>query len=198
MDTPTPFVNARLLHYSKGSVIVAPGIDIPQKAFLIVAGSVRQCDTQVNGSEITLNVYHPGSVLALTWTVAQQPNKYYFIAENDVTIRSIPAQEYRDYLQNNPEASYQLLHNLARGFDGIFSRLATGVTNDAESRILNEVAIEFQRNPQGDAEGKYITLEIQNLARRSGLARETVSRTITKLCAKNVIERTGNKIRYRT
>ncbi len=179
--------------YPERSVLIQPGIIT--KAWLIEEGIVRQYDVLPNGSQITLNIYKPGAVLSLSWVLHDQPNRYFFVAETDVKARKIPIETYRTYLKTSNEVSFQLLTRLSSGFDGLFDRIVSQGQGDAKSRVLTELKIHLARFGQIDENGPYLTISVKDLATRTGLARETVSRMLAQLNRKGTISRTGTCIR---
>ena len=70
-------------------------------------------------------------------------------------------------------------------------RLARAMEGSAENRILQELVIMRSRFFEG---GKEIAVTDTDLAVKTGLARETVSRTLKKLDAEGVIRSRRGKI----
>lgn len=178
------FSGAQTHHFSAGEHLVQP-LEGQDYAWLIVSGLVRQYDILPNGSELTLNIYKPDSILALTWLLGESDNHFFFEAISPVTIKKIQKLHFQQYLQEHPDYALDILQKLAHGLDGMFKRLSANSYHDAEARILNEITL------QGLRFGTQSPISITVLAKRTGLARETVSRTIKKLLAEQRICRTG-------
>jgi CRP-like cAMP-binding protein len=182
-----------IVHFLERALLLKPG-DTP-KAWFIESGIVRQYDILPNGSQITLNIYKPGSVLALAWILHDHENRYYFVAETSVSVRHLPPTVYRDYLQQSNEASYALLERVSSGFEGLFERIVSQGQGDARSRVLTELKIQIARFGTSDHKGPFVSIGVNELAVRTGLARETVSRLLGRLVRQGVISRTGTVIR---
>jgi CRP/FNR family transcriptional regulator len=174
--------------FADHQLIARPG-NRPTKAWLVCRGVVHQYDVKASGELITLNVYKPGAVLSLQWVFHDTDNQFFYEAVGKVELRAVSTELYRRFLQHNPEEAYALLSRLASGMDGLFARVAAISNNDAAIRLLNEMKLEQARFGE-------IRLTVLELAARSGLARETVSRTLKKLQQDKIIERQGRTITF--
>lgn len=193
MELPEVFENARIVKFERDSIFLEPD-EGDKYAWYILSGIVRQYLILDDGSEYSLNLYKSGSVLSLTWIFGNNPNYYFFQALTDVSVARLPVKTYRNYLDQHPHEALTTLKRLSSGLDGFFTRLATNSKNDARARILNEVQIESMRfNANGS-----VPLTTQRLANRTGLARETVSRTVTKLIDERILVKTNNGIALRS
>lgn len=194
-SAPKPFQSSEDIRLTKNVVLVGAELLRPMYAWLVVEGTIKQYDIRPNGSEVIVNIYRPGAVLALTWLLGDSTNHFFFAAETNAVVKKIPAKQYKEYLQDNPSAAFEVLSKISKGFDGIFSRLAVNSNNDALSRVLHELSIEIIRFGTCDADGVYVQISVQKLADRTGLARETVSRSLARLATDKKITRNKNKIR---
>jgi CRP-like cAMP-binding protein len=85
-------------------------------------------------------------------------------------------------MRDNPDVMYDLLARLYRGMDGLFGRIVHLMSGTAKSRLVYELIIECRRFGVTQADGSLLlTANEQDLAARSGLSRETVSREMGKL-----------------
>lgn len=184
---PEPFTAAPDQKFKRGAMLIQAS-DQPDDAWLITDGYVRQFDFLPNGSEFSLNIYRPGALLALTWLYGGVPNHHCYEALTGVTVKRIKKEEYRAYIQLHPNEAITILERLSRGLDGMFSRITANSQNDAVARILNEIRIDSNRFPGDDDRALTSTM----LAKRTGLARETVSRNISRLISDGTIKRVGH------
>lgn len=169
--------------------VARPG-ETPSHTLFVVKGKIRQFDTRPNGTEVTLNIYGRGALVALPWIFKPGPTMYSFRAMEDTIVIEIPIAVAREWLENDPTLSYETLSRLVRGFEGMYSRLLTHSGNDALDRIMTEIIIESRRFGVAQDGGVFIKLSSSELATRTGLARETASRMLSQMAADGLISRT--------
>ena len=162
----------------KQQIIVRPGED-PSGVYYLVSGRVSQYDISPSGTEVVVNVFKPGAFFPMSWAINRTPNQYFFEASNDAVVRVAPADDAVDFLHREPEVLYDLLSRVYRGSDGLLRRLAHLMGGGARSRLLFEILNAAYRFGEPDDDGAVkILLKEGDLARHSGLARETVNRLI--------------------
>ncbi len=176
--------------YSRDDILVQPGV-IPQ-AFYLVQGIVSQYDIAKNGQKLVVNTYKPGAFISLSCILNNAPSSFFFEASGgQVVVNIAPAVDVYDFLKDNPDVTLDALSRLSRGGDGMMQRLARAMEGDAEARILQELLIIRDRFPESSKETSITDVE---LAARTGLARETVNRTLKRLVIKGNIKSSRGKI----
>lgn len=181
-------LGATLVQYPAGSIVVIPG-ETPKDCFVIEKGSIRQYDIRDNGTELTLNIYKEGSVLTLPWLFHSSPNLYFFQCVSDCVLLRTPRLKLLQEFKKSPELSFETLSRVANGLDGVLNRLSAHSSTGAAQVIMTELSIEATRFGRPHPEGTFVRIRVQDLANRTGLARETVSRTLTDLISKGLILR---------
>lgn len=192
-DIKTLFADGERVALKRGATLLSPG-EGESFAWLISSGSIKQYDIQSNGSAVTVNVYKPGAILSLTWLLGESPNRYFFSALETATLHKIPAETFRTFLSDNPSYALAMLTRLSRGLDGIFMRLSVNSTNDAELRVMTELCLEAARFGRQNGTHVQVKIPTKELAARTGMSPETVSRTLTKLITKGHIGKQGSVI----
>ncbi len=101
----------------------------------------------------------------------------------------MPVENALTFLKDNPDVMLDLLSRLYRGMDGLLGRMVHLMSGTARSRLLYELIVESRRFGEKQSD-KTIKLSINevDLASRTGLSRETVSREMTKLKDKGLIK----------
>lgn len=160
-----------------------------QSVFYIVEGRVSQYDITPNGNEIVVNVFKPGAFFPMSSAINEVNNHYFFEASLKTTVRTAPKADVVQFLQNNPDVLFDLLARVFRGTDGVLRRMAHLMGGDAQSRLIFELLNAAYRfgEPQPDG-STLLTLKESDLARHSGLARETVNRNIHHLKAADLLD----------
>jgi CRP-like cAMP-binding protein len=172
--------------HESGSSLVSVG-DVPEHILYIESGRIKVVDYSPNGTEVVLNVFASPAFVSLSWLFDPLPNRFYYIAADEVRIRRVPQNEVTAFLETRPELALSILKRLARGLDGIMSRLSLHLTARSSRRLALEIMIEAKRFGKTTKDGTVIKVSVSELAARSGLARETASRQLSQLTARQFI-----------
>ncbi len=170
--------------YKKGDVIIFANIKL-ESVYYIESGTVIEYDIASRGTRAILNTFKSGAFFPMASAINKTDTPYFFEASESVQVRKAPSDRVVEFIKNNSDIMYDLLQRTFRGTDGVMERLSEMMQGDAESRVLREIDIIKKRfGSEAADDGSYRLLkkisEI-DLAERTGLARETVSRAIKKL-----------------
>lgn len=179
--------------YESSEIIVHPG-EAPDDMYVLEAGTVHQLDISSAGSEIVLNVFAPPAFLSVFWLFDAVENRFTYKAQERVTAKKIPCKDMQRFLLTHPEFTYDTMRRLVRGLDGFVTRLTHQMYGSAEQKIITELIIEARRFHKHSTTNIALKVGVNDLAARTGLARETVSRNIQKLISSNLIEKSGSTI----
>lgn len=177
----TFFTQFPVKRYDKGQVVFNPGDPIT-KVLYIVKGSVAEYDISPAGNEVVVNVFKTGAFFPMSFAINRLPNEYFFetLAPTDVYVA--PAEDVVAFIKEHPEVMFDLLGRVYRGTDGLLRRMAHLMGGNATTRLLFELSNAVRRYGSYDeAGGATLQLTENDLAKRSGLSRETVNRTMRKL-----------------
>lgn len=166
-----------------------------EHVFYIVEGRVSQYDVTASGNEVVVNVFKPGAFFPMSSAINNTLNHYFFEASTKTVVRAAPAADSVQLLKDNPEVMFDLLSRVYRGTDGILRRMTHLMGGDTNTRLLFELLNAAYRfgDPQRDG-SILIELNEGDLARHSGLARETVNRAIQTLKGKGLLAIGRNSI----
>jgi len=173
--------------FTKGQSLIWHDEDPPGIIYLL-SGTVGQYDINKNGQKIMLNIFKPEAFFPLSWAINHTPNVYFFEALSDVECKIAPAERVVDFLQLNPDIAFDLLGRVFKGTDGLLKRLNEAMTGTARSQLMLELEISTYRFGVPNADGSH-TLKIKTteLATRTGMSRETISRELKKLAEQRII-----------
>jgi len=168
--------------YPKSQILIFAG-ESPEHIFYLTSGKVRQYAITYRGDEIVVNIFKPPAFFPMSWAINRSSNDYFYKTEEPAEVHIVPADDALNFIKENPAVMLDLLSRLYRGMDGLLGRLVHLMSGSAKSRLLYELLIECRRFGKALAGGKKLLLTINesDLAARSGLARETVSREMQKL-----------------
>jgi CRP-like cAMP-binding protein len=195
MDTPIVqnienfFKQYKRLIYKKGEILIQAENN-PSGIFFIKSGMVKQYAISGKGGELVLNIYKPNTFFPMNWAVNKTPNKYYWEAITEVEVWKAPVDEVVTFIKDNPDVIYDLLSRVYRGTDGMLLRMAYLMSGSAYTRLVTEIIIHAKRFGRYKAvpEGSYeIDIAEKDLATRSGMTRETISREMKLLREKGLV-----------
>lgn len=173
--------------FAKGEILIHAGEE-PKGVLYLLEGQVSQYDIAANGNEVVVNVFKPHTFFPMSWAINKTPNRYFFKADSLVMAHQAPAGEAVAFLRREPEVVFDLLSRVYRGTDGLLRRTAHLMGGDARSRLLFEILNAANRfGSQGRDGATTVPLNEGELAKRSGLARETVSRAMQSLKVEGLV-----------
>lgn len=163
--------------------------------YFILEGWVKIRTYNLDGKEVTLNIIGRGEIFGEMAAMDKMPRSTDAIALTKTLIGRIPAEDFVNLIKTEPLAGVRLVQLMAKRLRQVNRRLQLREASSI-SRVAD--AILFLVEGQGTESDK--GTEIPNLPHReisslSGLARETVTRVLTKLEKKGLIERDADSMR---
>lgn len=192
--TVDSFFSAYPTHaYKKGELLVRVD-DQPLGVMYLTKGSVKVYAISHKGEEVIVNIFKPDSFFPLSWAISDLKNSYYFEALESVVLRRAPKEAVVQFLKKNPDVMFDLLTRMYRGIDGLLVKMTYLMGEGAYVRLVGELLISARRF--GLFTGVYCSLKLteRELAARTGLTRETVSRQVHELKKKKLLEITRDAI----
>ena len=163
--------------------------DWGSSVYFILDGWVKIRTYNLDGKEVTLNILGRGELFGEMAPLDEVPRSTDVITLVPTVIGSVPASDFVHLLNTQPLAGIRLSQLMARRLRQVNRRLRLR-ESDSTSRVADIIL--FLADGQGKSgQGG---LEIPNLPHRelsslSGLARETVTRVLSKLEKKGLIVR---------
>lgn len=174
--------------YPKGQILVFAD-ESPEHIYYITKGRVRMYDVSYRGDEIVVNIFKPPAFFPMSWAINRSDNSFFYKTETETELHIVPADAALEFLRDNPDVVFDLLSRVYRGMDGLLGRMVHLMSGTARSRLIYELIIECRRFAKPDDSGRCeIAISEVDLAARSGLSRETVSREIRKLKDRGWVE----------
>lgn len=188
--TPHP-----LLTYKKGEMILRAD-DSPYGVSYIEKGVVRQYLINGAGESFVLQFYRPGAFFPMTWVINDTPNRYFFEAATEVTIRRAPKEDLRTFLDDNPVVLKDFLERLLHGVTGLWSRIEQLVLDSAYAKTILLILYYAEKFGMKDVKG--VALELspthKEISAWIGTTRETASLQIEVLKKKKLLVSRGRQL----
>ena len=169
--------------------------DWGNSVYFILEGWVKIRTYNLDGKEVTLNILGKGEIFGEMASLEEVPRSTDVITLVPTVIGNMPAQHFVTLLNEEPQAGLFLARLMATRLRQVNRRLRLR-ESDSQSRVADILL--FLADGQGKVAGQ--GMEIPNLPHRelsglSGLARETVTRVLSKLEKKGLIERDRDVLR---
>lgn len=160
--------------------------------YFVLSGWLKIRTYNADGREITLNIVGRGEIVGEMAAIEQAPRSTDVLSLTPATIVNIPAEDFVRLLKTEPLAGMRLAQLMARRLRQVNRRLRLRESNSA-SRVADTLLFLVEGQGKTVATG----IEIPNLPHRelsslSGLARETVTRVLTKMEAAGLIARSND------
>lgn len=163
--------------------------DWGSSVYFILEGWVKIRTYNLDGKEVTLNILGKGELFGEMAPLDEVPRSTDVITLAPTVIGNLPSQDFVELIHTEPLAGIRLAQLMARRLRQVNRRLRLR-ESDSMSRVIDILLFLADGQGKQAAEG----IEIPNLPHRelsslSGLARETVTRVLSKLEKKELITR---------
>jgi CRP-like cAMP-binding protein len=161
--------------------------------YFVIDGWVKIRTYDLEGREITLTILGPGELFGEMAALDEVPRSTDVMTLTETTVASLAAQHFTKFLESDPQVGIRLAQIMSRRLRLINRRLQL---REASSTARVADILVFLAEYRGRVSRGGI--EIPNLPHRelsslSGLARETVTRVLSKLEQEEVILRDRNR-----
>lgn len=182
------FNNHHTQKYKKKTIIINPQEE-PSGVFYLKEGVVKMYTVSSKGEEYTINTYRPFSFFPMSWVLNGRIPPYYYECLTNIVVGQAPKDEFLKFIQNEPSIILDLLKRIYKGLDGYFSKMEYLMEGNAQRRLITELLIFAKRFGEKQESALTIKLKLteQELASQIGITRETISRELHKLKAKDLI-----------
>jgi CRP/FNR family transcriptional regulator, cyclic AMP receptor protein len=163
--------------------------DWGSSVYFVLSGWLKIRTYNADGREITLNIVGKGEVIGEMAALEQVPRSTDVLSLTPATIVNIPAEDFVRLLKTEPLAGMHLAQLMARRLRQVNRRLRLRESNSA-SRVADTLLFLAEGQGKTVANGVEVpSLPHRELSSMSGLARETVTRVLTKMEAAGLITR---------
>lgn len=157
--------------------------------YFILKGWVKIRTYNMDGKEVTLNILGQGELFGEMAALDQVPRSTDVITLTPTMMGSIPSQDFVQLVKTEPMAGVRLAQLMAKRLRQLNRRLRLR-ESDSVSRVADTLIFLAEGQGKPKAQGTEIpNLPHRELSSLSGLARETVTRVLTKLEKKGLILR---------
>jgi CRP-like cAMP-binding protein len=163
--------------------------DWGSSVYFILSGWVKIRTYNLDGKEVTLNILGMGELFGEMAPLDEVPRSTDVITLAPTVIGNMPAQDFVRLLNTEPQSGIRLAKLMARRLRQVNRRLRLR-ESDSMSRVADILLFLAEGRGKISQHGTEIpNLPHRELSSLSGLARETVTRVLSKLEKKGLISR---------
>lgn len=163
--------------------------DWGSSVYFILSGWVKIRTYNLDGKEVTLNILGLGELFGEMAPLDEVPRSTDVITLAPTVIGNMPAQDFVRLLNTEPQSGIRLAKLMARRLRQVNRRLRLR-ESDSVSRVADILLFLAEGRGKISQQGTEIpNLPHRELSSLSGLARETVTRVLSKLEKKGLISR---------
>jgi len=169
--------------------------DWGQSVYFILEGWAKVRMFHTEGHEITLNILGPDEIVGEMAALDLSPRSTDVLALTAMRLGLLPREVFMHLLQHEPSFAQELLMLMARRLRQANRRLMTRESK-GEGRLVDTLLFIAEGQGRTSRDGIMIpSFPHRELAALSGLARETVTRILSDLQRRGLLEKHGNLMR---
>ena len=190
-----PAVGAEGIEVARGATVYTQGSQA-EHVYYIHRGQIRLYQVGPDGEEARLvEILGPGQWFGCASLSEKGAYVAQAVAATEATLSKVSAVRFLEHVTSNPEASQQLIRNLATTLHSARNESARLVFQDCNQRLLDAM-LRFSESAAATNEGENTVLHLthEQLAQAVGAARETISLALTELRHKNLVRTGRNRL----
>lgn len=166
-----------------------------QGLMLIVSGRVKLSTASADGRTVIVRIAGPGEVLGLSATVVGRASELTAETLEATRIKTISRDSFKHWLRAHPEVAFQVAQELAEEYNHTCHQLRTMLLAHTATQRLARTLLQLVRNAGPGKEARVqFSLTHQEVAEMIGSSRETVTRLLSGLRHKGIIEIEGSTL----
>lgn len=181
-------MTSKLVSYACGDTLYSPFTD-SERVFIIEHGYVIAYTHSYNGKRRIHLVYGPGAYFPVLATLNKTKQRATYEALTRVVVKEYPCAQFVNEIENNLDFSNKILRKTTAQL-AIFADLVVNLQKTrVEDRLLRRLQLLAKSHGKTVSNGVRLAyiLKHHHLADMIGVERESVSRALKALVAKNII-----------
>ncbi|WP_259065995.1 response regulator [Mucilaginibacter sp. X4EP1] len=181
----------RTRQFKKGQVIYYEG-DKGAVLNLLISGKAKSVKLATDGRELMTGIYAPDDYMGINSMLLNEAHSDTATAMEDSLVCLIPREQLEELMNRYPDVAREFIKLLAKDVKDKEEHLLQMAYNSVRKKMADAM-IRLQKQQNEGDEGFKITRE--DLAAMTGMATETVSRTLSDFKDEGLIEKKGSVIK---
>jgi CRP/FNR family transcriptional regulator len=182
--------------YPKGSLLFVEGEE-PRGVFILCAGRVKLTTSSSEGKRLILKVAEPGEVLGLSAAILGKPYEVTAETIEPSQVNFIKREDFVGFLNDNVEACMHTATQLSEKYHSAQKEIRSLGLSQTAGEKLAKLILNWC-DTQGDVTPKGTRLKVlmthEEIAQMIGTTRETITRLLSDLKKKKVIDVKGSTV----
>ncbi len=179
--------------YRKKQVIYAEG-NHPHHLYYIRSGKVRTFISNDSGKVLTTSLYGEGDFFGYTAILEELPYKETAEAIDDSVIAAILAEDFKNVLVQNMDATKTFIRLLSRNVTDKEQQLLNIAYNSLRKRVAGALTVLAKKYGHSATAPFIISFSREDLANIAGTATESLIRTLSDFKQEKLIDINGSRI----
>jgi CRP-like cAMP-binding protein len=181
--------------YPRGSIVLHKD-DVGDETYLIMIGRVKVIITHTDGKEIILNILKSGDFFGEMAVFEHMPRSATVVAEEDCEVLIMSRENITNLIKRNPQIAFKLLSDMSRRLREADEQISGLAHLDAQGRVAQTLLKLSKEANMITDEGYQVFPKppIKDIAAMSGTSHEIVSRLLSELTKKRIIDLTKEYI----
>lgn len=179
--------------YTKKQTIYSEG-NHPSRLFYVIKGKVKTFKRNDDGKELIVGLYNTGDFLGYMALLESGPYMETAEALEETELAIIPRNEFEELLGSNPSVMKKFICILAKNINDKEEKLLGIAYNSLRKKVANTLVSLYKKYNSEGKESFNIDLSRENLAAISGVAKESLIRTLSDFKDENLISLQASRI----
>lgn len=179
--------------YPKGSTLFVEG-EVPRGVFIVCSGRVKLTTSSSEGKTLILRIAEAGEVLGVSSNVLGKPFEVSAETMEPSQVNFVGREDFLRLLAQHPDAGMRTAQQLAKSYHAAQHDIRSLGLSQTTSEKLARLLLDWCE--KGEETSKGIRLKVmlthEEMAQMIGTTRETVTRLLSDLKRKNVIDVKGS------
>ena len=185
----------RRVSYKKGEIILRP-TDEAESIYFIETGLVKTYATDEHGEQYLHVIYGEDEIFPLAWIIGKEGLDVIYEALTDCEIIRLPQKIFLEAIRSEVDISFSVLNKILRQFVVFAARVDNLEYKTARQRLAYRLILLGQRFGKRDQNGGIVlpSMTHHDIASSINLARESVSRELSRFERLNLIDGQGGRL----
>ncbi|HBS13102.1 MAG TPA: hypothetical protein DEO36_11275 [Flavobacteriaceae bacterium] len=174
--------------YNKGETLFCEG-NTSNHIYLVKEGMVKTFKNTAEGKELITGIYKKRQFIGYTSSLGNFPHNEYAESLGETSIIKIDKNEIKNILQSNPNIALDLISMLSSNIETIKNQMLQLAYSTVRNRVAKTLLLVIKDDPL-----KTIVLSRSDLANITGIAKETLTRTLSDFKEERLIKTNRSSI----
>ena len=182
--------------YPKGSVLFVEGED-PRGLFILCRGRVKLTTSSTEGKTLIVKIAEPGEVLGVSATMLNLPYEVSAETLEPAQVNFIRRDNFMTFLQAYPEACMHTAQQLSEKYHAAQREIRSlGLSQNTGEKLARLLLNWCDRSGENTPKGLRLTVLLthEEIAQMIGTTRETVTRLLSDMKRKKIIDVKGSSL----